>query len=153
MESAKAYEAFAFAESEHSILQARQAFLDGFDRQMNSIEKGNFLTASANKLLPVSAGTTWQKHLFDGTQNLVPSLQTKAELEVAKIVKLLDQQEADILDNERRLRALSLICQINDRAAEVVETQINKYIQVANELAPFRDRKRVMSVSLTNGQH
>ena len=143
VESAKAYEAFAFAESEHSILQARQAFLDGFDRQMNSIEKGNFLTASANKLLPVSAGTTWQKHLFGGTQNLVPSLQTKAELEVAKIVKLLDQQEADILDNERRLRALSLICQINDRAAEVVETQINKYIQVANELAPFRDRKRV----------
>ena len=150
VESTKAHEAFAFAESEYAILQARQAFLDGFDRQLNSIERGNFLTASANQLLPVGAGTTWQKHLFGGTPNLVPSFQTRSELEVAKIVKLLDQTEADNLDNERRLRALSLICQINDRAAQVVETQIDKYIQVSNELAPFRDRKRFSQQEFDN---
>ncbi len=143
VDSAKANEAFAFAESEYTALQTRQAYLDGFDRQLNNIERGNFFTSRPNQLLTVGANTTWQKHLFGGTPDLVQSFQTKTELEVNKIVKLLDQPEADILDNERRLRALSLISQINDRAAEVLETQIERYIQVSNELAPFRDRKRV----------
>ena len=143
IETSKADEAFAHAQNEFDVLQARQAYLDEFDRQLNNIERGNFLTGSPNQLLPVSAGTTWQRHLFGGTPNLVPSLQTRSELEVEKIVKLLDHPESDILENDRRLRALSLICAINDRAAQVVETQIDKYIQVANEMAPFRDRTRV----------
>lgn len=143
VETAKAYEAFAFAESDYDALQARQAFLREFDRQLDNIERGNFLKSTPNQLLPVSYGTTWQKHLFGGTPNLVPTLQDKAELESKKIVKLLDQPEADYLDNQRRLRALSLICAINDYAAKVVESQTEKYIQISNELAPFRDRKRV----------
>lgn len=94
-------------------------------------------------MLPVSAGTTWQKHLFGGVPDLVESFHARAELEFGKIVKLLDKPEADYIDNERRLRALSLICQINDHAAKVLETQIEKYVQASNEMAPFRDRSRV----------
>ncbi|MFA6720230.1 MAG: tetratricopeptide repeat protein [Candidatus Cloacimonadaceae bacterium] len=150
VETAKAHEAFAFAESEFETLQARQAYLDDFDRQLNNIERGNFLTSSPNQLMTVGARTTWQKHLFGGTPDLVPSFQARTELEVNKVVRLLDHSEADILDNERRLRALDMICRINDHAARVVETQIEKYIESSNEMAPFRDRSRVSQAEFDN---
>lgn len=143
VDSAKAYEAFAFAENEYNTLQSRQAYLKEFDQLLDNIERGTFLGSTPNQLMPVSGVTTWTKHLFGGTPNLVPTLKIKADLEVQKIVKLLEKKEADYLDNQRRLRALSAICQINDYAAQVVETQINKYIQASNEIAPFRNRGQV----------
>ncbi len=138
----KAHEAFSFAEKEYAAIQARQDYLTNFDLQLNSIEKGGFLTSTPNQLITVNAMTTWQQHLFGGAPNRVPAFKERTEREVQKIVNLLQNDQADHLDNERRLRALSLIAKINDHAANVVETQIDKYIQTTNEMAGFRDRRQ-----------
>ena len=150
VDTANALEAFGYAEQEFAAIQARENFLTTFDRQMSSIEKGTFLTSTPNQLIPVNAQTTWQQHLFGGSQNRVPSFKDRTELELEKIVKLLSNREADHLDNERRLRALSLSAMINDHAAKVVQTQIEKYIEVASELSGFRDRKKYSQAQFDN---
>jgi hypothetical protein len=155
VESEAAYAAFSYAESEYEAMRVKQAYLQSFDRQLRAIEQGDFLTSSPNQLVMVNNLTTWRQHLFGGTYNRVPGLKARVEAEYGKIVKLLGQPEADYLDNGRRLKALNLICRINDYAAEVVETQVNKYIQSAYELAPFRDRQKYSEEQfeeLVNGQ-
>lgn len=150
VDTSNAHEAFGYAETEYAAIQARQSYLANFDSQMNSIEKGTFLTNSPNQHITVNPLTTWQKHLFGGSANRVPRFKERTELELEKIVKLLSHQEADHLDNDRRLRALSLSAKINDHAANVVETQIEKYIEVANELSGFRDRKKYSQAQFDN---
>ena len=145
-----AYEAFAYAETEYKTEQARKAYLDNFDRQLNSIENSDLLKSSPDKLIFVSAKTTWRGHLFEQPPRRIPSLTKRAETESAKIIHLLEQPAADFLDIDRRLKALCLITRINERTAEVIETQLDKYFQISNEMAPFRDRKKYSEEEYNN---
>ncbi|HRQ98487.1 MAG TPA: hypothetical protein P5334_00705 [Candidatus Syntrophosphaera sp.] len=145
-----AYEAFAYAEAEYKNEQARKAYLDNFDRQLKTIANGELLTSSANKLIPVNTQTTWRGSLFEKSPRYIPSLKKRAETECAKIIHLLEQPEADFLDIDRRLKALCLIARINEHTAEVIETQLDKYFQISNEMAPFRDRKKYSEEEYNN---
>jgi hypothetical protein len=140
MNNTLAYEAFARAEKEYADLQAKLAYLKSFDQQVQAVENGTFLRRSPAELVTVNANTTWQRHLFGGTPNRVPGLKATVEAETNKIVKLLDQPASIDLDNERRLKALNLICRINEHAANAIKTQVNRYLEIANEMAPFKDR-------------
>ncbi|MBP9038636.1 MAG: hypothetical protein KBF72_03695, partial [Candidatus Syntrophosphaera sp.] len=144
------YEAFAYAETEYKTEQARKAYLDNFDRQLKSIENSDLLKSSSDKLIFVSAKTTWRGHLFEQPPRRIPSLTKRAETECAKIIHLLEQPEADMLDIDRRLKALCLIARINEHTAEIIETQLDKYFQISNEMAPFRDRKKYSEEEYNN---
>jgi tetratricopeptide (TPR) repeat protein len=144
------YEAFAYAEAEYETEQNRKAYLDNFDRQLKAIENGELLTGSPNKLIPVNTQTTWRGSLFEKSPRYIPTLKKRAETESAKIIHLLEQPESDILDIDRRLKALCLIAKINEYTAEVIEIQLNKYFQISNEMAPFRDRKKYSEEEYNN---
>ncbi|MBW6513567.1 MAG: tetratricopeptide repeat protein [Candidatus Syntrophosphaera sp.] len=142
LDNSPAYAAFAFAEQEYKEYQDKLAFLRNFDRQLRAIEQGGFLRSTPNQLVMVNPNTTWQKHLFGGKPNRIPGLRAKVEAEYKKVLDLLDQPGSHYLDNGRRLKALLLIVRINEYAAEVIETQVSKYIQVSNEIYPFKDRRQ-----------
>lgn len=142
MQNTLAYEAFDRAEKEYEELQAKLAYLRNFDQQLQAVENGSFLRSSPAQLITVNANTTWQRHLFGGTPNRIPGLKNTAETEYNKIIRLLDQPAAINLDNPRRLRALNLICRINEHAANAIKTQVNRYIEIANEMAPFKNRSQ-----------
>lgn len=142
IDNSSAYEAFAYAEADYEEYQARLAFLREFDRQLDNIENNGFLSRTPNSIILVNYLTTWREHLFGGEPNRVPGLKARVEAETQRVLDLLEQPESENLDNSKRLEALTLICRINDYAAEVIETQIDKYINISNEMYPFRDRDR-----------
>lgn len=142
MDNSQAYEAFAYAEAEYEELQARLAFLRDFDRQIDNIENNGFLSKTPNQLVMVNYLTTWRRHLFGGEPNRVPGLKDQVDNESNRIIRLLEQPGSQYLDNTRRLEALVLIARINDHAAQVIQTQISKYINISNEMHPYRDRNQ-----------
>lgn len=144
------YEAFAYAENEYKKEQAIKAYLDNFDRQIKAIENGDLLKSSPDQLIFISSKTTWKGHLFEQPPRRIPNLKKRAETESAKIIHLMEQPEADMLDIDRRLKAMCLIARINERTADVIETQLNKYFQISNEMAPFRNRNKYTEEDYNN---
>lgn len=138
LDNSQAYKAFAFAEQQYKEMQIRQQYLAEFDKQISAVEKGKFLTATPNSMVPVGKTTTWNNHLFGGKYNYVPNLQDYVDSDYRKVMSVLDRDNADILDNPRRLRALMVIGKLNEHAADIIEGQIIRYFNITNEMATHR---------------
>ncbi len=150
MDNPLAYAAFEKAETEYAAIQAKIAYLREFDRQIQAVERGNFLNSTPAQLITVNPNTTWQRHLFGGSPNRIPGFKSTVEAEYNKVVRLLEQPGAVDLDNERRIKALDLICRINEYAADVIKTQVQRYLDIANEMAPYKDRSQFSQQQYTD---
>lgn len=142
MNNEAAYAVFAQAEKVNREQQAKISYLRNFDQQLNAIEQGNFLKSSPAQLILVNSNTSWQRHLFGGSANRIPAFKSTVEGQYKGILKLMDQEDAEYLDNSRRLKALDLICRVNEHAADAIRTQVNRYLEVADEMAPFKNRRQ-----------
>lgn len=142
MNNEAAYAVFTKAEKDNRDQQAKMSYLRNFDQQLNAAEQSNFLKSSPAQLILVNNNTTWQKHLFGGTPNRIPALKSTVEAQYKGILKLMEQPGSEYLDNARRLRALDLICRVNEHAANAIRTQVNRYLEVAGEMSPFKNRKQ-----------
>jgi hypothetical protein len=143
LDNAQVYTTFNIAQKEYDDLQIKLAFLQNFDKQIKAIENGYFLKSTPNDLVLVSKTTTWKNHLFGGKVNRVANLRETTQFECNKVTKLIASDTSGYLDIPRRLKALNLICKINDFAAENLTKQINKYLDISYEMAPYKDRKKV----------
>jgi len=137
MDTSQSYLAFTAAENEYKELKAKENYLSNFERTLRSIEQGDFLRTGPADMVLVTKLTTWQGHLFGGL-NRIPKLNATTQNECARITTLLKQREAKYLSVGQVLHAFDLICRLNDHAALVTETQIDRYIEVSREMRDYK---------------
>ncbi|HNX37559.1 MAG TPA: tetratricopeptide repeat protein [Candidatus Cloacimonadota bacterium] len=135
------YANIANLEAQRKHVEARIAFIKSYDTQLNAIERTGFLSKSPAALITVNANTTWKNHLFGGKPNRVAALRPLVNAEVSKVIKLVEAGAQYNLDNQRRTRALNLISKIDEHAADAITAQTELYMQISNELAPYKNRQ------------
>ncbi|MDY0337053.1 MAG: tetratricopeptide repeat protein [Candidatus Cloacimonadaceae bacterium] len=136
-----AYELFAAAQKEYDDLQKYQAFLANYDRQIASLKRSDLLTKAPSTHIRVNANTTFDRHLGAG-DNRLKRFQTTVQTEVNKVMTLIRQgnESGFYIDNERRIEAIDLIASINERAIEIVSTQLEQYFRTTVEAQFYRDQ-------------
>ncbi len=133
-----AYQAFTVAEQEYRELQAKNAYLAKYERQIRAVEQGSLLKSSPSDLITILPRTSWMGHLFGGVRR-VPILSGMADQEYQVITDLLKQSESKYLSTSQRLRALDLICRVNDHTADAIESRIVRYLEISNEVKDYRN--------------
>ena len=108
------------------------SFHNSFEEELNKIEV-SFLTSSPDELLRVNELTEWKKHLTEGKRR-IPKLLEQCDALKADIIALIQEGNNYGLKSEDRTRALYVAGKIYDHAADVVQKQIQKYINVSNQL-------------------
>jgi hypothetical protein len=93
----------------------------------------DFLDASPQSLVKVNEMTKWKDHLVGGA-NRIQKLMNKADGFKEKHINLIKEGNAYDLPVEKRTELLYLAANIYDYAGQVAETQINKFVDVSQQL-------------------
>jgi len=104
-----------------------------FDKKILSI-KENFINAPLNSLVRVNENTTWGKHLIKGKKRIAKLEQRAEKLDKELIDLIKEGNEKYQLPIERKTEALYLIVEVYEFSANVINTQINKYLSESNEI-------------------
>lgn len=136
-----AHELFVAAKKEFDDLQKYQAFLSNYDRQIAALNRSDLLTKAPSTHIRVNANTEFDRHLGAGEKRLA-KFESTVQAEVNKVMTLIRQgnESGFYIDNERRINAIDLIARINERAVEVVSTQLEQYFRVTVEAQYYRDQ-------------
>lgn len=134
------YDSFEIADNEYTLEQDKVAFINQFDRQLNSIEN-DFLKKTYYQLIRVNIYTSWRRHLVGG-ENRIAALKNTTNAEIRKVRQLLEKGAEYELDVDRRLKAFDLIARIAEHSARTIDAQIDRYIEVSMEYESFRGQFR-----------
>ena len=145
LDTEEQYKAFAAAEAEHKEIQAQIAFLRDFDRQLAALENASFMSQTPNQHIMVNPNTSFLKNLLGGSTNRLPNFRNAIIGQVNRVEALISPANQLKLDTARIIRALALEARIYEFGIDVVETQINKFFDVANEVRPYRDDPNVVA--------
>ncbi len=107
-------------------------FGDKFHDGIDAVRFG-FLSKSPDELIKVNELTQWKKHLVEGKRR-IPYLMDLADIEKAKIIALIQEGNEYELKTGDRTEALYIAAQTYYYSAEVVLTQIQKYLDVSKQL-------------------
>ena len=107
-------------------------FYNRFEEEVNRIEV-SFLASTPGELLRVNELTEWKNHLTEG-QRRIPKLMEQCDALKADIIALIQEGNNFGLKPEDRTRALYIGGKIYDHGADVVQKQIQKYIDVSKQL-------------------
>jgi len=145
LDTTEQYEAFAAAEAEYREIQAHQRFLRDFDRQLAALENSDFMTQTPNQHIMVNVNTSFMRNLMGGRTNRLPNFRTALTNQVGRVERLIAGENQRKLDTARIVRALALEARIYEYGVEVIETQINKFLDIANEVRPYRNDPNVVA--------
>lgn len=137
LDTAKHYKWFDSLKAEYDELQAKKTYLESFERQMRASEQSELLRKSAAELIFINHKSNRRWHLYDGEKR-IPKLERMADAEVQKITYLLEQPRSKYLSNAQILKAGDLLARLHERAAAVIETQYNRYLQIADEVGDLK---------------
>ena len=107
-------------------------FSDKFHDGIDAVRFG-FLSKSPDELIKVNELTEWKKHLVEG-KGRIPYLMDLADKEKAKIIALIQEGNEYDLKTGDRTEALYVAAQAYYYGAEVVNTQIQKYLDISKQL-------------------
>ena len=107
-------------------------FRDKFHLGVNAVQR-NFLNKSPADLIRVNELTEWKKHLVEGDRR-ISKLMEMADVEKEKIIALIQEGNQYELKTADRTEALYVAALTYDYAAEVVSIQIQKYLDISNQL-------------------
>ncbi|MDP8268167.1 MAG: hypothetical protein P9L97_05510 [Candidatus Tenebribacter davisii] len=107
-------------------------FNDKFHAGVDAVKSG-FLAETPDDLIRVNELTEWKKHLVEGKRR-IPKLMEMADVEKEKVFTLIKEGNEYNLKTEDRTEALYVAAQTYDYGADVVITQIQKYLDVSNQL-------------------
>ena len=107
-------------------------FRDKFHAGITAVQRG-FLDQAPDDLIRVNELTEWKKHLVEGNRR-IPKLMEMADAEKDKIIALIQEDNQYELKTADRTEALYVAAQTYDFSAEVVTTQIQKYLDISNQL-------------------
>ena len=107
-------------------------FRDKFHNGIDAVQR-EFLSKTPNDLIKVNELTEWKKHLVEGKRR-IPKLMELADAEKTKIITLIQEGNQYELKTTDRTKALYIAAQTYDYAADVVLIQIQKYLDISNQL-------------------
>jgi len=107
-------------------------FRDKFHTEVDAVHL-DFLNRSPDDLIRVNELTEWKKHLVEGNRR-IPKLMEMADVEKEKIIALIQEGNQYELKTADRTEALYVAALTYDYAAEVVSIQIQKYLDISNQL-------------------
>jgi len=107
-------------------------FRDKFHAGVDAVHR-DFLSQTPDDLIRVNELTEWKKHLVEGNRR-IPKLMEMADIEKEKIIALIQEGNQYELKTADRTEALYIAAQTYDYSAEVVLTQIQKYLDISNQL-------------------
>ena len=138
-ENQKVHEVFAAAQTEYSNIQRRLAYLESYDRRLNTLENSAVFNRSPAQQIRVNSATTWDRHLNAGDRRIARYEDT-ITAEVNKVLALVKEanESGYLIDNDRRLRAMDLISRLYARGAVVIGTQLDNYFRETNEAEYYR---------------
>ncbi len=108
------------------------SFTDKFHKVIDDVY-GGFLSKSPDELIKVNENTEWKKHLVEGSSR-IPYLMELADKEKEKIIALIQEGNQYNLKTVDRTEALYVAAQAYYYSAEVVITQVQKYLDISNQL-------------------
>lgn len=128
------YQIFAEVQTEYEELQKRNAFYADYDSSLQALENSDLFTRSPAQQIRVVRVTTWDRNLGGG-DNRIPKYVNTVNAEVEKVRAVIRRagESNYTIDNDRQLRALSLIANIYKRGAEVVKTQIETFFRITEQ--------------------
>ncbi len=130
------YEDFSAYRTVYDAEMANMKFLKTYDDKLASLENG-FLKMSPSTLLVVNDKTTWKQKLNGGDKR-IQGLIDEANRNRSEVEKLLRTANDYDLDSQRRTKAILLIGKIYEHAAQVMDTQLEKYILTAREILELK---------------
>jgi len=145
LDTTEQYQAFATAEEEYREIQAHQRFLRDFDRQLAALANSDFMRQTPNQHIMVNVNTSFMNNLMGGRTNRLPNFRTALNNQVDRVRRLTAGENQQKLDTARIVRALALEARIFEFGVEVIETQINKFLDIANEVRPYRNDPNVVA--------
>lgn len=145
LDTTEQYAAFAVAEAEYAEILAHQRFLREFDRQLAALENSDFMNQTPNQHIMVNVNTSFMRNLMGGKTNRLPNFRTALTNQVNRVERLIAGENQQKLDTARIVRALALQARIYEFGIEVIETQINKFLDTANEVRPYRNDPNVVA--------
>jgi len=107
-------------------------FRDKFHVGVDAVYR-DFLSKSPDDLIRVNELTEWKKHLVEGNRR-IPKVMEMADVERSKIITLIQEGNQYELKTADRTEALYVAALTYDYAAEVVSIQIQKYLDISNQL-------------------
>lgn len=131
-------------------------FNEKFNKVLADVKTG-FLAMNPDELIRVNELTEWQKHLVEGKRR-IPKLMETADEERGKIIAIIQEGNQYDLKAIERTEALYLAAQVYDYSADVVITQIQKYLDISNQLNNDQmqsnpvQQKQFKDTILNNGQ-
>ena len=107
-------------------------FHNRFEEELNRIEV-SFLASTPDELLRVNELTEWKNHLTEGKRR-IPKLLEQCDALKTDVIALIQEGNNFGLKPEDRTRALYIGGKIYDYGADVVQKQIQKYINISRQL-------------------
>ena len=144
LDTTEQYKAFAAAEAEYKEIQAQLAFLKDYDRQLAALENAEFMRLTPNQHVPVGVKSSFNSTLRGGKQKYLPNFRQSLNSQINKVEKLLSPANQQRLDTGRIIQALALEARIYELGIQIVQTQIEKFLDVATEVKPYRDDPEVV---------
>jgi tetratricopeptide (TPR) repeat protein len=95
--------------------------------------RDGFLNADLNSLIKVNHLTEWKKHLIEGASR-IPALMKRCDGIKDDMIALIQQGNQYELPTEARTEAIYLAGKVYDFGSEVVITQVQKYLDVSDQL-------------------
>lgn len=112
-------------------------FLLTFDKKLAKVED-DFLKKEADEIITVNRNTTWKNHLTGGRyqrfQGALDEAKKQSDELYALLTTAIEKGYIDDIPVEKRTKLLYLCGKVNDYAAEVIEKQLHKYIEISNEV-------------------
>ncbi|NLO11528.1 MAG: hypothetical protein GX122_03795 [Candidatus Cloacimonetes bacterium] len=145
LDTAEQHSSFAIAETEYRETQALLTFLNGFDSSLAAIENGTYFKNTPNQHVYVTEKTRFVQDLMGGKLRRLPAFADAVNAEIRKVERLLTPTNLAMLTTDRVVKALSVEAQIYEYAIEVVNTQINRYFEISNDVKPYKDDPEVLA--------
>ncbi len=120
-----------------------QSFLTRMSTLLDTVES-EYTEAAAGTLFRVNNLTKWQTNIIEGNKRLEGAV-NQAYQQHDKIAKILaEANEIELETNsvvplEYRTRAIYLIGKVYDHTADIISTQLDRYLQISDEMRGLKD--------------
>jgi len=106
-------------------------FYQRFDARIDYVNN-EFLNSTPDQLIKVNELTQWKKHLIDGKR--IENLMKKNDSISRDVIELIKEGNDYDLPTESRTQALYLAAKAYDYSSQIVEIQVQKFVDVSNQL-------------------
>jgi len=145
------FEDFASFNNDYKLYVELENYKKSYLNQLTAIETG-FIHQDPNALLRVTNATRWNKNLYSGDKR-IDALVDIAVGRENQVIKLINNSAKYDIPTEYRTKALLVLGSIYEKAINVLDQQVNKYLRQSNEINGVRGDAEVYQQVVDNIQN